>query len=42
MTGPICESCAEGHRIVPATIRIDWDLGSKWLCAACAAENARP
>ena len=42
MTGLICESCAEARRIVPATIRIDWDLGSRWLCATCAAENTRP
>ena len=38
----LCESCAEARRIVPATIRIDWDLGSRWLCATCAAENTRP
>ena len=36
MTGHICDDCAAGHIVTPATIRLDWDLGSKWLCEDCA------
>ena len=37
-TGHLCEDCALARRITPATIRMDWDLGTKWLCEACARE----
>jgi hypothetical protein len=36
----LCEDCALGHIVTPAAIRMDWDLGSKWLCEACAREYA--
>lgn len=41
MTDHICESCAEGHIITPATIELKWWLGSKWLCDKCYSEIVR-
>ena len=34
--GHLCDECALARRITPATIRMDWDLGHKWLCQQCA------
>ena len=34
----LCEDCALGHIVTPAAIRMDWDLGSKWLCQECAKQ----
>ena len=33
-----CESCAEGHIVKEATVRMSWDLGEKWICEDCAYE----
>lgn len=41
MADHICESCAEGHIITPATTELKWEYGSKWLCDKCYSEIVR-
>lgn len=37
-TAPLCDDCAQAHRLTPATRKLTWDLGHKWLCDRCAQE----